>query len=40
MYHIKTHDKLYSNLTEAEFVTIRSVLDYNRIQYKWKFTNI
>ena len=40
MYTIIAQDKTYSSLTDNEFVTIRSVLDYNSVAYQWYYTNV
>lgn len=41
MYAIYTNDgNTWSNLSEAEFVTIRSILQYNGVPHQWVHTNL
>lgn len=40
MYAIYTQGETYSSLTEQEFITIRSMLQHNRVPYRWVHTNI
>lgn len=41
MYAIYTKDgNTWSNLTEQEFVTIRSILQYNGVPYQWVHTQL
>ena len=37
MYVIYTKDETYDKLTEQEFVTIKSMLNYNRVPYQWAY---
>lgn len=41
MYAIYTNDgNTWSSLTEQEFVTIRSILQFNGVPYRWVHNNV
>lgn len=41
MYAIVANNgKTYTGLTEQEFVSIRSILQYNRVPHQWFYTAI
>lgn len=40
MYTIYTKGRAYLNLNDGEFVSIRSILQYNNVPYQWTYHNV
>lgn len=40
MYMIYTKDRSYLNLTDGEFVAIRSILQHNNVPMQWTYHNV